>query len=199
MRAAWEIVASRLMAYSLVTSGDASFICQAELCSAHCCKKFTVNLDQTELQHLAAVTGLPPSRFLECEEGVPVVLPLAQPYVLSRTDGHCTLLGDDLLCTAYDGRPGACRLYPYFIVAVDVDSRRPVYGDVDAIRAACAAAARGALDGPLVPLLLRHLECPGFTGPAQAPADFWRLFGSTAALQYPVAAGSEAGAATVTR
>jgi Fe-S-cluster containining protein len=190
MRLAWAIVAARLSAYDLVTPGGPTFICQAELCSAHCCKKFTVSLDDGELERLARATPLSRSRFLDCEDGEPIVLPLAQPYVLSRTDGHCTLLGDDLLCTAYEGRPSACRLYPYFIVAVDTESLRPVYGDVDAIRAACAAAAQGALEGALVPLLLRHLECPGFTGPAQGPASFWELFATTTSLQYPATANA---------
>jgi hypothetical protein len=40
--------------------------------------------------------------------------------------------------------------------------------------------------GPYVPLLLRHIECPGFTGePMSEPA--WReLLLATAALQYPL-------------
>jgi len=37
----------------------------------------------------------------------------------------------------------------------------------------------------LVPLLLGHIECPGFTGPPISEPQWRALFDSTCQLQYP--------------
>ncbi len=144
-----------------------------------------MSLGEPEVERLEKWSGLSPVTFLESEDGVPLTLPLAQPFLLSRTAGHCSLLGDDLRCSQYHGRPDACRLYPYFVVAISLLSGKPVYSDVDGIRRAATRAADGQEDGTLVPLLLSHVECPGFTGPPLPAADWRTLLLETAALQYP--------------
>jgi len=180
---AWESVEGRFGAYDLVLPGTPSFICQAESCTAHCCHAFSVNLGEREVEHLARTSGLAPVTFLESEDGAPVALPLAQPYLLARRDGNCALLGANMLCTQYEGRPAACRLYPHFVVAVDCDTWRPRYGDTQAILAAAEAAASGRPRGALVPLLVRHTACPGFTGPPLTEEGWRALLLETARLQ----------------
>jgi Fe-S-cluster containining protein len=130
-------------------------------------------------------SGLIPADFLEIEDGRPVTLPLAQPYLLARSDNHCALLGESLACTQYHGRPNACRLYPHFVVAFDRQAARP-------LRSADAPLSRlveDTLEGRLgntLPLLLRHTECPGFTGPPLDASAWGRLFLDTALLQEAV-------------
>ena len=91
--------------------------------------------------------------------------------------------GAGLGCGEYEGRPNAGRLYPHFVLVFDVESGRPVHSDVDTIGAAVRASLS---DGAsrCVALLLRHIECPGFTGPPMTD-DAWRaLFEETYRLQY---------------
>jgi len=162
MKAAWQRVAAQYPAYSLVLPGDPAFICQAQECTAHCCHAFSVSLGELEVERMAQRSGLAPSRFLESEDGEPLALPLLQPYLLSREGGHCSLLQDDMSCGQYDGRPDACRLYPFQVVLVGED------GPTTVATGEYIELALGNLmadeDTERVPLLLRHLECPGFTG-----------------------------------
>ncbi len=183
MARVWAEVEARFGAYGLAMPGSPAFVCQAETCSAHCCKAFSVPLGEAEVARLAAASGWSPVTFLECDAGEPITLPLAQPYLLARNEGRCTLLDDDLRCSQYHGRPDACRLYPHFIVVIDRESGRPRHGDQAGARAAIATALRGRVPS-LVPLLLRHLECPGFTGPPMNEADWRTLFTETAAVQF---------------
>ena len=185
MSDAWAGVAARFGAYNLVLPGSPTFICKAEACTAHCCRVYSVSLGEPEVERLEKWSGLTPIHFLESEDGEPLTLPLAQPYLLSRSDGHCSLLGDDLRCSQYHGRPDACRLYPYFVVAISTASGKPVYSNVAGIRSAATGAADGTREGDLVPLLLSHVECPGFTGPPLPALDWRTLLLETAALQYP--------------
>lgn len=183
MRSVWERVASRYSVYQLALPGSPAFICQAAACEAHCCRAFSVNLGEREAERMQRVSGLAPRQFLECEEGEPVALPLAQPYLLARRDGRCALLRDDLGCGQYEGRPDACRLYPHFILFIDPETLRPVHADREAIEEAAEAGVHGG-ESRLAPLLLRHTECPGFTGEAMSE-DAWReLFAETYRLQY---------------
>lgn len=180
----WAAVAARYAAYDLVLPGSASFECQPNLCGAYCCRSYSVNLGEAEVSRMAASSGLPPSRFLETENGEPLALPMAQPYLLRRENNRCALLGEDLRCSQYHGRPNACRLYPHFVVFIDAARGKPVYADMAAIAAAMSAFRAGRNEGALTPLLLRHVECPGFTG-APMTAGAWReLFETTFALQY---------------
>jgi Fe-S-cluster containining protein len=191
LRTSWERVAHRYTAYDLVLPGVPSFICQASLCKAHCCKVFSVALGDREVDRLARSSGFAPIVFLECEDGRPITLPLAQPFLLARDRGTCRMLGPDLLCSQYEGRPDACRLYPHFVLFFEPGTERPVHSDWPAMTAAVDRFT-GRSASPvraLVPLLLRHVECPGFTGP---PLDrqAWRtLFRETFRLQYSEAAG----------
>ena len=130
-----------------------------------------------------ASSGLPAFRFLETEDGEPIALPMAQPFLLRRENNRCALLGDDLRCSQYHGRPDACRLYPHFVVFIDEAAVKPVYADMEAITRSMEAFRSGE-EPPLVPLLLRHVECPGFTGPPMTAADWHSLFETTFALQY---------------
>ena len=182
---AWVLIRPRFTAYELVLPGDPSFVCRASHCEAHCCRVFSVALGDREVERLATTEHRAPVTFLESEDGEPIRLPLLQPFLLSRTDGHCSLLGTEELCGAYEGRPDACRLYPHFVIAIDEETNRPVHGDPDAIE----AAVRFALDdtaprSPLAPLLLRHLECPGFEGPPLQEPHWRTLLVETFKLQY---------------
>ena len=112
----WQTISSRYAAYTLAMPGAATFRCQPELCDAHCCRAFTVNLGESEVSRMAASSGLPASRFLESSHGEPLALPLAQPYILARRHNRCALLGPSLTCSQYEGRPNACRLYPHFMI-----------------------------------------------------------------------------------
>lgn len=184
MRSVWERVGSRFSAYQLVLPGTPGFVCDASACAAQCCRAFSVNLGEREAERFARMTGKAPADFLECEGGEPIALPLAQPYVLARSDGQCRQLSQGLGCMAYAGRPNACRLYPHFIVAIEPASGRPVHGDIAGIATSVRSVQNGAKAAPYVPLLLRHTDCPGSTGPAMTEADWWALFDETFRLQY---------------
>lgn len=184
---AWEAIAARFTAYELILPGSATFVCQAEACAAHCCKVFSVALGEREVARMTLASGRQPVAFLELEDGQPITLPLLQPYLLARKEGSCALLADDLLCGEYEGRPDACRLYPHFVLFVDEKTGRPVHGNPDGMEAAIGVALGGAhtkAAGALVPLLLRHLECPGFTGPLLGEAPWRDLLSETFRLQY---------------
>lgn len=180
---AWQLVRERFGAYSLVMPGTPSFVCQPEACDAHCCRAFSVTMGDSEAGRLARETGMARIQFLEIEDGEPIALPLAQPFLLARDDGHCRFLGPALACTVYPGRPNACRLYPHFVVYID-----PVAGRVttpspgEALRAVEALLAGEALSP--VPLLLGHVECPGFTGEALSDSAWRELLRATCQLQY---------------
>lgn len=183
MSDAWQIIAPRFAAYELVIPGAPSFRCLMSDCAEHCCNRYTVNLSERDLERLTRLSGLSPRDFLECEDGQPIALPLAQPWVLARAEATCVFLKSDLACGQYEGRPNACRLYPHFVLFVDPSSGRPVYGDVSAIEESFARWLGGE-PGTLVPVLTRHLACPGFGGPP-LPEDEWRqILLSTARIQY---------------
>lgn len=185
MRSVWELVAERFSAYQLTLPGSPTFICQPHTCDAQCCRRFSVNLGEAEVDRFAKASGLQLIEFLECEEGKPIALPIAQPYLLARGDGACKQLGSDLGCGQYQGRPNACRLYPHFILFIDPETARPVHGDEPGMSRSYAAALAGEEPAPYVPLLLRHVDCPGFTGAPMSDADWAALFADTYLLQYP--------------
>lgn len=175
----WSTTRDRFSAYELLRPGDPSFVCQADKCVAHCCKVFSVALNDEERVRMERTSGLQPIHFLEMEGGEPVTLPLADPYLLGRKDGHCILLRDDLLCGQYEGRPDACRLYPHQLVFIDDARQRPSPPDIERFRESLTGKANG-----ITPLLLRHLECPGFTGEAHTDASWRALSVETYALQF---------------
>ena len=179
----WNRVASRYAAYELVLPGSATFICQAELCDAYCCRAYTVNLGEAEVARMARASRLDPYRFLEYYDGLPLALPMAQPFLLRREENRCALLGDDLHCGQYHGRPQACRLYPHFLVFIKQTTWKPVHADISGFDRAVTAFTEGRPD-VLTPLLLRHVECPGFTGPPISVDAWWELFETTRLLQY---------------
>ena len=125
LEAAWGQVRERYGSYRLVLPGDPSFICQPHECDAYCCRAFNVALDGGEAERLGAATRWPAARFLESEDGEPIALPLAKPFVLGRREGHCVFLDAELTCEQYDARPDACRSYPHQVVFVDAASGRP--------------------------------------------------------------------------
>ena len=190
MTATWARVAARFPAYELLLPGSTSFVCKAELCESHCCKVYSVSLGEREVERMRSSSGLQMIQFLESEDGQPVVLPLAQPYLLARTNGTCALLGDDLRCGQYHGRPDACRLYPHFVIVFREEDARPIYSDVPTVRLAVSAAVEGTNHPGYVPLLLRHLECPGFTGEPLTENGWRELISETARLQYDEAASA---------
>lgn len=186
----WEAVRDRWAAYTLLLPGSPSFICQAQACDAYCCRAYSVPLGDAEVARMERSSRLPPSRFLECENGEPLLLPLAQPYLLARTENRCSLLGADLACTEYEGRPDACRLYPHFVLAFEPgDAPRRVAAPAS-IRASVAAVLAGRFPAGSIPLLVGHVECPGFTGPPLGEQEWCDILASTAALQYPTAVPS---------
>jgi len=184
MNAAWVMIAARYEAYGLGLPGSCRFECQPDLCDAHCCRAFSVNLGASEVARMQRESTLQPVQFLECEDGEPITLPMAQPFLLARAENRCGLLGADLRCTQYHGRPDACRLYPHFVIFVDPKNGRPVTADLPVMSASFEAALAGR-EGRYVPLLLRHSECPGFTGPPMDHAEWEALLCATYQLQYP--------------
>ena len=184
MTAAWESAASRFEAYRLVVAGSPRFICQPRVCTAYCCHAYSVSLAEADVARMRRFEDLEPVQFLERDEdGTPVVLPMAQPYLLAREDNHCKMLTPELGCGAYNGRPNACRLYPHFVVFWDVETGRALTTPSKRCAASFEAARKGNLYGP-VPLLLGHSECPGFTGEPLATDDWDQIFASTYQLQY---------------
>lgn len=151
--------------YQPVLPGDPSFVCRAAECDAWCCRALSVPVDDNDAQRLERHSGLERSRFLESEAGVPIELPLVEPYLLARRDGHCALLGSDLRCSQYDGRPDACRAYPFQLLLINRLTGQP-------------ASAHAGGD----PVLIRHLDCPGFTGPPLDAEAWRRLVDETALL-----------------
>lgn len=181
-RTRWAAAEGRFGAYALLEAGDASFVCQAAACAAHCCKVFSVSLGEAEVERLASSTGWQPVEFLEAENDRPIALPLAQPYLLKRRGQGCALLGEDLLCSVHPGRPDACRLYPHFVLLLGADGR-PTQPDADVLAAALAASARDVAHEPTA-VLVRHLDCPGVTGPRLGEESWLALLVETARLQY---------------
>jgi Fe-S-cluster containining protein len=180
----WAAAAPRFQAYRLVAPGTPSFICQPAACTAHCCHAFSVSLGEPEVERLGRFHALERVDFLELdEERRPVELPMLQPYLLARADNHCKLLTGELGCGAYEGRPNACRLYPHFVVFWDTSGDRALTFPGERTAAAYRAFAEDH-ESAIVPLLLGHIECPGFTGPPLSE-DSWRaIFEQTYHLQY---------------
>lgn len=180
---AWERVRQRFGAYSLVMPGSPSFICQPTVCTAHCCHAFSVSMGESEAERMTRETGMQRVRFLELEDGEPISLPLAQPYLLAREGGHCRFLGADLGCTVYSGRPNACRLYPHFVVFFDPGAGKMTTPQPAEARTAVETLLSGE-PPPFVPLLLGHVECPGFIGEPLSEAAWRSLLAATCQLQY---------------
>ena len=189
LRAAWERVADRYAGYRLTLPGEPGFICQPHSCDASCCRNFNVALDGREVERLRGASGWPPARFLESEDGQPLALPLATPFVLARREGHCVFLDADLTCGQYAARPNACRSYPHQVIFVDAEGGWAAQPSPEAGRRAVEAVIAGrTADGPM-PLLLRHGECPGFTGPPVSAREWARLLRATYALATEDGAG----------
>ena len=184
LRTVWMGVAGRFAAYTLALPGCPAFVCQPEVCDAHCCRAFSVSLGDREVARMHQTSGLQPIAFLESEDGAPLTLPMAQPYLLRRADNHCAQLAGDLSCGTYAGRPNACRLYPHFIIFIDTATGRPVAGNLPVMREAAASLLDGEAAGRHVPRLVRHNECPGFTGPPMDAAAWLGLFAETYRLQF---------------
>ena len=185
MRTVWASVAERYRAYDLVLPGSATFICQAELCNAYCCRAYSVSLGDAEAERMQRSSGRQLIELLESEDGEPIRLPLAQPYLLKREENRCAQLRDTLACGEYEGRPNACRLYPHFILFIEGDTLRPLHGGRERMARALALALRGEDTAPdCTALLVRHTECPGFTGPPMSEEAWLDLFAETYRLQY---------------
>ena len=172
LESAWARVRERYGSHRLVLPGEPSFRCRPHACDASCCRAFNVALDGGEAERLRTATRWPASRFLECEDGEPIALPLAKPFVLGRRDGRCLFLEPDLTCAQYEARPDACRSYPHQVAFVEGTSGRPVQPSAEAGRRAVEAVIAGQTPPGPLPLLLRHEPCPGFEGPPST-AEAW--------------------------
>ncbi len=186
MQAAWSLAEARLATYRLVCPGEPSFRCLASECPTNCCVPYTVALSAEDLDRLVRVTRRPVRELVECEGEEPVVLPLAEPYVLAREGGRCRFLGADGLCTVYEGRPNACRLYPFQVVFVERESGKPRAGTPRLVSRARDLFTSGTADEhePVLPLLLRHAACPGMVGPPLDVGEWRRLALQVLELQY---------------
>ena len=184
IQSVWDPLSARYAAYRLALPGSPAFICQPHSCDAYCCRAYSVSLGDSEAERFQRASGKAFVEFLESENGEPVTLPLAQPYLLRRANNRCRQLNADLGCGEYEGRPNACRLYPHFVLFVDAATGRPVHSDLPGMKASVAALLGGA-EGPYLPLLLRHIECPGFTGEPMSELQWCELLAETARLQYP--------------
>lgn len=181
---AWNTVAPKYEAYKLVLPGDPSFLCQPQECDAYCCRTFSVSLGDREVARFERESGLKRASFLELEGDEPIALPLAQPYLLARTDGCCSMLGGDLSCTRYGARPDACRLFPYQLLFIERREHRNVRPSEAERSTAVAAMLRGAADGGLAAFLVGHAECPGFTEAPLSRADWGGLVRRIHGLQF---------------
>jgi Fe-S-cluster containining protein len=173
MRTAWSAIRGRYQAYALVLPGDPSFICQPDICDAHCCRKFSVSVGEEDRARMERETGWAPIAFLECEDGEPIALPMVKPYLLRRAENRCGMLAADLTCGAYSGRPDACRQYPYQVL---FPGRLRGLAREEAERMLASGTSE-------VALLVRHVECPGFSGPPIDEASWFALRESTFELQ----------------
>lgn len=181
----WASVAARYEAYAPVWPGDPSFICQPHSCDAYCCRTMSVSLGDGEVARMTAASGREPIAFLEAEDGSPIELPLLKPYLLKRHEAKCAMLAPDLSCGEYEGRPDACRQYPYQLLIIDADRGKPARIDATERDAALARTlTRAPIDPTAVAFLVRHTPCPGFTGPGTAEADWAALYRSTATAQF---------------
>lgn len=197
LRRLWARVAKHCAAFDLVLPSSPSFVCQAAVCPVHCCKVFgIVPVSEGEIRRLSRFSGLERLQLVETRDGQPLVLPelpTNRPYHLARTEeGACALLAADLFCSQYDGRPDACRVYPHYIFFFDLQTERPVVADPAEQRQALAHllagdAAPGQRD--LIPVLLRHGGCPGFTGPPLGREAWLALVEATFRLQYEPGGG----------
>lgn len=182
VRAAWGLIAPRFGGYELVLPDTPAFRCLSSACPANCCRPYSVPLDEEDLARFVGRSGLPVEEVVECEEGRPVVLPLAEPYLLARSGGACKFLASDGRCQQYDARPSACRLYPFQALLVDEGAARIVSPSARRLRDAFAA-----LDGVgsgVVPVLIRHRACPGFVAEPLGEARWRELLRSVMELQY---------------
>lgn len=177
----WSRAADSYPAYSPVLPGDPQFICQPAACDAWCCRNLTVPVGESDAARLVAVTGRSLGDLVESEAGSPILLPLADPYVLTREGGHCAHLGPGLGCSLYEGRPSACRLYPHQVILLDPETARPSSA-VDPAACVESLLAGAALD--VVPILVRHLPCPGFTAAPLSDGAWAALLRETVALQF---------------
>jgi Fe-S-cluster containining protein len=191
LRDLWSRVAPRCAEFDLVLPGDSVFVCQAGSCPVHCCKVFgIVPLGEAELIRLSRSSGIAPLVLIETEDGEPLThsaLPERRPYFLARSGGFCRLLGADLLCSQYEGRPDACRQYPYYVFFFDPSPGRPIRAGWSEMRAALDQTVDGcqtAVVPALTPLLIRHRQCRGITGAPLARPDWQALFDQTFRLQY---------------
>ncbi len=189
LRAAWAHVAERYAGYRLALPGEPSFICQPQDCDAYCCRAFHVAVDTEEVARIEQAGGGPPARFLESEDGEPLLLPLVRPYVLGRRADGCVFLSGELACEQYTARPNACRSYPHQVIFVEGAGGRAVQPSREAGRQAVEAVIAGRTAEGALPLLLRHSECPGFTGPPATTHEWSRLLRETYALAAEEGAG----------
>lgn len=184
MQQAWAKARSRFEAYNLIVPGSPRFICQPLVCTAYCCHAYSVSLGDAEIVRMRRFQGLEPRDFLELDEDRrPIELPMVQPYLLARTDNHCKLLAAGLHCSTYAGRPNACRLYPHFVVFWDEVGGRTITTPAPRAIESFEAWLAGE-PPPLVPLLLGHSECPGFTGEPLTFEEWQTIFERTYHLQY---------------
>ncbi|MEZ4492298.1 MAG: hypothetical protein R3C29_03160 [Dehalococcoidia bacterium] len=121
-----------------------------------------------------------PCNSLESEAGTPITPAACEalpPAPGRKPLRHASL--PDLGCSVYSGRPDACRQYLYQVLFASVEGgiARPSRDEALALLASDSGA------GP-VALLVRHIECPGFTGEPLSSADWRTLRQSTLALQF---------------
>jgi Fe-S-cluster containining protein len=184
LREAWASIASKYEAYKLVLPGDASFLCQPAECDAYCCRTFSVSMGDREVVHFESESGLERAAFLELEDGEPIALPLAQPYLLARSEGRCSMLGGDLACAQYEARPDACRLFPYQILFVDDAQHRSVRPSAEEQATAITELLKGEMSAGVAAFLVGHTQCPGFTAAPLSRADWEGLVRRIHGLQF---------------
>ncbi|HJP41344.1 MAG TPA: YkgJ family cysteine cluster protein [Dehalococcoidia bacterium] len=176
----WQQLQEHFPRYALVLPGDKDFVCQPEQCGASCCRNTNVAIRESDRSRLEHHSGLPSQEFLECENGKLLTLPLAFPYFLSRRDGGCTLLGSANLCSQYPGRPDPCRAYPYAVLLIDSSTGWPARLTSSAVGESLNGVHPELLG--LHPLLVRHVDCPGFTEDRISAEDWESIIWETAEL-----------------
>jgi Fe-S-cluster containining protein len=141
------------------------FVCAQSLCTNSCCKQhdLPILISQRFEEDVTSTRGLAQQDFITIKNGV--------LFLRKDNCGQCVFLGNRDQCTVYDIRPASCIMYPFELVFFDL------LQDGHVVKIRCQDLYQRALEMPpaffkkgrlkynfIIPLILYHDKCPGFTG-----------------------------------
>ena len=92
------------------------------LCSAHCCKSYTITVTAFDVARICGATGKKPEEFAVLHQtrllsyDPDLTLDIKDDnwtYLLGFPSHPCIFLGKDNLCTIHEHAPMSCRRYPF--------------------------------------------------------------------------------------